>query len=133
VTTEPSRARSGVRNLYAAVFLVAGVAIAVKLWSTRGPALSIIALLTFATIATGVLVPAFRDWLRARPYLDAFVMLPASLSLLAFVTDLPFSSCLTIAVVLWLALTLLVTWRRHREATEARDSDDPRRRRGPKL
>jgi len=129
VTTEPTRRGTGVRNLYAAVFLIAGVAIAAKLWDARGPALSIVALLTFCTIAAGVLMPAFRDWLRARPYLDAFVMLPASLSLLAFITDLPLSSCLTIAVFLWLALTLVVTWRRQREATEAQDRDDRRRRR----
>jgi hypothetical protein len=101
--------------VYGVVFLVAGIAIAARLWGERGPLLAVVAVITFGTIAAGVLVEPFRVWLRRRPYLDAFLMLPASLALVAFLTALPLTSCLTIAVFLWLVLTVAVTWRRQRE------------------
>jgi hypothetical protein len=120
----PTGTSDRVKALAAALFLVAGAGIAYKLWGDRGPLLAVVAGLTFATIAAGVLHVGFRDWLRRRPYLDALLMLPASLALVAFITELPLATCLTIAVFLWLALTIAVTRRRQREQLQEEGVDE---------
>jgi hypothetical protein len=129
VSPGPSVVSGRTKKLYGVVFLVAGIAVAANLWGARGPVLAVLAALTFGTIAAGVLIDPFRVWLRKRPYLDASLMLPASFSLVAFLTDLPLSGCLTIAVFLWLVLIVAVTWRRQREALEERGVEDQRGRR----
>lgn len=106
------------RKLYAVVFLVAGVAVAAQLWGDRGPLLAVVAAVTFVTIAAGVLLDGFREWLRRRPYLDAFITFPAALAILAFMTSMPLATCLTIAAGVWLVLTITVTRRRQREQEE---------------
>jgi hypothetical protein len=107
-----------VRLAYGAAFVIAGAAMAAQLWGSRGPVLAVVAALAFGTIAAGVLVPSFRAWLRRRPYLDAFLTFPASLAIIAFITDFAMATCITIAAFIWLVLTITVTYRRQREQSE---------------